>query len=68
MHSLPKTVEQRTIERGAADYNLDKFIVHYRFIKKLPAFKKQYSFKLSIVDNNQDKDAVYKDIKKCVLS
>lgn len=66
MHSLPKTVEQRTIARGAADYNLDKFIVHYRFIKKLPAWKKQYTFNLSIVDNNKDADAVYKDIKRCV--
>lgn len=68
MHSLPKTVEQRTLERGAADYNLDKFKVHYSFIKKLPAFKKQYTFKLSIVDNNKDKDTVYKAIKQCVLS
>lgn len=66
MHSLPKTVEQRTLERGAADYNLDKFIVHYRFVKKLPAWKKQYAFKLSIVDNNKDKQTVYEDIKKCV--
>lgn len=68
MHSLPKIVEERTIKRGAADYNLDKFIVHYRFIKKLPALKKTYTFKLSVVDNNRDADSVYKDIKECVQS
>lgn len=68
MHSYPKTVEARTLERGAADYNVNKFAVHYRYIKKLPTLKKIYPFKLSIVDNNRGVEAVYEDIKKCVLS
>ena len=68
MHSLPKTVEARTLERGAADYNVNKFATHYRYIKKLPTLKKIYPFKLSIVDNNRGLEAVYEDIKKCVLS
>ena len=68
MHSLPKTVEQRTINRGATDYNVKKYMMHYRFIKKLPTLKKIYPFKLSIVDNNRDIEAVHEDIKKCVLS
>jgi adenylate kinase family enzyme len=68
MHSLPKTVEERTLKRGAASYNLDKFVTHYRFIKKLPALKKIYNFKLSIVDNNKPLEDVYKQIKSCVLS
>ena len=63
MHSLPETVKERTLKRGAADYNLDKFKTHYSYIKKLPAWKKKYSFKLSIVDNNKSTEEVYKQIK-----
>lgn len=68
LHSLPETVKQRTIARGADNYNLEKFKMHYRFIKKLPELKKQFTFKLSIVDNNRPVDEVYKDIVKCVQS
>lgn len=67
MHSLPVTVQERTIKRGAKSYNLDKFKTHYSFIKKLPAFKKKYPFKLSIVDNNKSVEDVYRQIKSCVL-
>lgn len=66
MHSYPKTVEARTLERGAADYNVNKFATHYRYIKKLPTLKKIYPFKLSIVDNNRDVAAVYQDIKNII--
>jgi dephospho-CoA kinase len=68
MHSLPETVKERTFARGADDYNIEKFRMHYRFIKKLPELKKQFTFKLSIVDNNRPADEVYKDIVKCVQS
>ena len=68
MHSFPMTVEARTRQRGADNYNLDKFKAHYNFIKKLPALKKQYTFKLSIVDNNMSVETVYRAIKKCVQS
>ena len=68
MHSLPKTVEERTFARGADSYNLEKFRTHYRFIKKLPELKKYHTFKLSIVDNNQSQQDVYRQIKKCVQS
>ena len=63
MHSLPETVKARTLKRGATDYNLDKFKVHYRFIKKLPEFKKIYNFKLHIVDNNKSEDEVFGEIR-----
>lgn len=64
LHSLPQTVKDRTLKRGAADYNLNKFKAHYSFIKKLPAMKKLYPFKLHIVDNNQSIDKVQAEIKK----
>lgn len=66
LNSLPQIVKDRTLKRGAADYNLNKFKVHYSFIKKLPAMKKIYSFKLYIVDNNQSEEKVFKEIKKYV--
>lgn len=66
LHSLPATVKERTLKRGATDYNLDKFKAHYSFIKKLPAMKKLYPFKLHIVDNNQSVEQVFLDIKKYV--
>lgn len=64
MHSLPETVKQRTLSRGAASYNLDKFKAHYSFIKKLPALKKTYTFGLHIVNNNQPTEEVFKDIRQ----
>ena len=66
LHSLPQTVKERTLKRGAADYNLDKFKAHYNFIKKLPVLKKLYSFKLHIVNNNQTVDQVFAEIKRHV--
>lgn len=66
LHSLPQTVKERTLKRGATSYNVDKFKSHYNFIKKLPAFKKLYSFKLHIVDNNQPAEKVYAEIKRHV--
>ncbi|CAB4121461.1 NK domain containing protein [uncultured Caudovirales phage] len=68
MYSFPYTVEARTLKRGAESYNLDKFKTHYSFIKKLPAWKKKYTFNLSIVDNNLGVESVYRAIKKCVQS
>lgn len=64
LHSLPQTVKERTLKRGAADYNLDKFKAHYNFIKKLPSLKKLYSFGLHIVDNNQSLEKVHAEVKK----
>jgi thymidylate kinase len=66
LHSLPQTVKERTLKRGASDYNLDKFKAHYNFIKKLPALKKLYPFRLHIVNNNQDINKVFLEIKKYV--
>jgi adenylate kinase family enzyme len=66
LHSLPQTVKERTLKRGAANYNLDKFKAHYNFIKKLPALKKLYPFKLHIVDNNLDTASVFFEVKKYV--
>ena len=63
MHSLPVTVQQRTLERGAKDYNVKKFKVHYNFIKKLPAFKARYGFKLLIVDNNRSIEVVQQELR-----
>lgn len=63
MHSLPVTVRQRTLARGAKDYNLNKFKAHYSFIKKLPVFKTRYLFRLHIVDNNRDVEAVQQDLR-----
>jgi adenylate kinase family enzyme len=69
MRTLPRTVEQRTIERGAAGYNLQKFTTHYSYIKKLPAWTKKYKFNLYIVDNNKSEDEVFREIEKiCVPS
>tara|TARA_R110002126_G_scaffold27101_3_gene91284 strand:+ start:2572 stop:3030 length:459 start_codon:yes stop_codon:yes gene_type:complete len=64
LHSLPQTVKDRTIKRGAAEYNLKKFKVHYNFIKKLPAFKKYYPFHLHIIDNNQTVEQVQSELRK----
>ncbi len=64
MHSLPETVKQRTLKRGAASYNLDKFKAHYSFIKKLPGLKKVYSFGLHVVNNNRPTEEVFKDIRQ----
>lgn len=68
LQTKPKIVEERTYKRGATEYNVDKYIRYYRFIKRLPELKKEFTFKLSIVDNNRDIDSVYQDIKKCVQS
>lgn len=64
MHSLPDTVKSRTLVRGAKDYNPAKFKTHYSFIKKLPAMKKSYSFKLHIVDNNRNVEEVQSELRE----
>lgn len=64
LHSLPDTVKARTIQRGAADYNVNKFKAHYSFIKKLPAMKKYYPFKLHIVDNNRSIEEVQAELRQ----
>jgi adenylate kinase family enzyme len=66
LHSLPQTVKERTLKRGAAEYNLNKFKAHYNFIKKLPTLKKLHSFKLHIVDNNENINQVFLQVKKYV--
>lgn len=63
MHSLPVTVRKRTLDRGAKDYNLNKFKIHYRFIKKLPTFKTLYPFRLHIVDNNRDVETIQQELR-----
>lgn len=63
LNSMPETVKQRTLARGAKSYNLDKFKVHYSFIKKLPAFKQKYQFKLHIVNNNLSVEQVHNELK-----
>ena len=69
MRTFPRTVEERTIKRGATSYNLQKFTAHYSYIKKLPAWTKKYKFNLYIVDNNKGEDEVFKEIEKiCVPS
>jgi thymidylate kinase len=69
MRTLPKEVEQRTLTRGAADYNVDKFRAHYSYIKKLPGWLKKYRFRLHLVDNNVSTEAVFKQIEQiCVQS
>lgn len=69
MRTLPRIVEQRSIERETANYNLQKFTAHYSYIKKLPAWKQKYKFNLYIVDNNQSEDEVFREIEKiCVPS
>lgn len=64
LHSLPETVKARTIQRGAASYNVNKFKAHYSFIKKLPAMKKFYPFALHIVDNNRGVDEVQAELRE----
>lgn len=64
MHSKPDTVKARTLKRGAKDYNPQKFKTHYGFIKKLPGFLKQYRFRLHIVDNNRDIEAVQAELRE----
>ena len=64
MRTLPKTVEERTLKRGATSYNLQKFTTHYSYIKKLPAWKQKYKFNLYIVDNNKSEDEVFKEIEQ----
>ena len=66
LHSLPQTVKERTLKRGAAEYNLNKYKAHYNFIKKLPTLKKLHSFKLHIVDNNENINQVFLQVKKYV--
>jgi thymidylate kinase len=67
MHSKPNTVKERTLQRGAANYNPQKFRSHYSFIKKLPEMKNRYQFRLHIVDNNQCTDKVHEAIKQYVV-
>lgn len=64
LHSLPQTVKERTLKRGAAEYNVNKFKAHYSYIKKLPAFKKYYPFHLHIIDNNQSIEQVQAELQK----
>lgn len=64
LHSLPETVKARTIQRGAAGYNVNKFKAHYSFIKRLPVMKKYYPFKLSIVDNNRSVEEVQAELRQ----
>lgn len=64
MNSKPDVVKSRTLARGAIDYNVAKFKVHYRFVKKLPQMKNDYGFILSIVDNNRPVADVYKDLRQ----
>lgn len=67
LHSKPNTVKERTLTRGAKNYNPKKFKAHYSFIKKLPDLKNRYFFRLHIVDNNQPVDKVYESIKEYVV-
>ena len=64
MHSKPETVKQRTLARGAADYNPLKFKAHYSFIKKLPALRAAHGFRLHIVNNERDIGAVQQELRE----
>lgn len=64
MNSKPETVKSRTLLRGASYYNIEKFKLHYRFVKKLPRMRLDYGFHLNIVDNNKAVNDVYKDLKQ----
>jgi adenylate kinase family enzyme len=64
--SLPQTVKERSVKRGADYYNLNQFKSRHNFIKKLPEFKKIYNFKLHIIDNNKNVLEVYKQIRNII--
>lgn len=63
LYSMPDVVKQRTLARGAKDYNPAKFKTHYSFIKKLPEFKKRYRFRLHVVDNNASIEQVHAELR-----
>jgi thymidylate kinase len=68
LNSLPQTVKQRSIIRGATEYDPANFKSQYNFIRKLPQLKKFYTFKLEIVDNNQSIEEVHTAIKRIVAN
>lgn len=68
LNSLPQTVKERSIKRGANNYDPINFKQQYNFIKKLPQLKKYYTFKLEIVDNNKSEHEVHLAIKRIITN
>jgi thymidylate kinase len=68
LNSLPQTVKDRSIKRGATEYDPINFKHQYNFIRKLPQLKKFYTFKLEIVDNNKSEQEVHMAIKRIITN
>jgi thymidylate kinase len=68
LNSLPLTVKERSLKRGATEYDPINFKHQHNFIKKLPQLKKFYTFNLEIVDNNKSEQEVHTAIKRIILN
>ena len=68
LNSLPLTVKERSLKRGATEYDPINFKHQHNFIKKLPQLKKFYTFNLEIVDNNKSEQEVHTAIKRIIIN
>lgn len=68
LNSLPLTVKERSLKRGATEYDPVNFKHQHNFIKKLPQLKKFYTFNLEIVDNNKSEQEVHTAIKRIIIN